>query len=99
MVNAYVPRMVELLQALAWAVIVDDAARARVSKNIDMRNLIKPPLKDVRARALRCDKDNWQVELALLGGVAQSNLGEGRAERLRRGNSTIKSPGVKTNST
>jgi hypothetical protein len=34
---------VELLQALAWAVKVDDAARARVSKNSERRNFIGPP--------------------------------------------------------
>jgi hypothetical protein len=30
--------MVELLHALAWAVEVSDAARARVSKNSEIRN-------------------------------------------------------------
>jgi hypothetical protein len=34
---------VELLQALAWAVKVDDAARARVNNNNGMRNFMMPP--------------------------------------------------------
>jgi hypothetical protein len=36
--------MVILLQSLAWAAKVDDAARARVSKISEMRNFIVPPI-------------------------------------------------------
>src|SRR5216684_2093339 len=42
-VTAYVPWMVKLLQAMAWAVKVDDAARARVSSNSEMRDFMVPP--------------------------------------------------------
>src|SRR6266567_4328484 len=35
--------MVKLLQAMAWAVKVDDAARARVSRNSEMRDFMVPP--------------------------------------------------------
>jgi hypothetical protein len=41
-VKAYVPLMVKLLHA-AWAVKVDDAARAKVSSKSEMRNFIVPP--------------------------------------------------------
>jgi hypothetical protein len=36
--------MVKLLQALAWAVKVDDAARARVNRKSEMRDFIVPPI-------------------------------------------------------
>jgi len=35
--------MVELLQALAWAIKVDDVARAKVKSNREMRNFMVPP--------------------------------------------------------
>src|SRR3981081_1294907 len=35
--------MVELLQALAWAVELDDAARTRVSRKNETRNFMAPP--------------------------------------------------------
>jgi hypothetical protein len=38
-----VPLIVKLLQALAWAVKVDDAARARVNRNSKMRDFMVPP--------------------------------------------------------
>ena len=38
-----IPWMVELLQALAWAVKVDDAARARASRKSEMRDFIVAP--------------------------------------------------------
>src|SRR5260370_39775609 len=43
-VKAYVPLMVKLLQALAWAVKVDDAAKARVNRKSEMRDFIVPPI-------------------------------------------------------
>ena len=42
-VKAYVPLMVKLLEALAWAVKVDDAARARASRKSEMRNFMLSP--------------------------------------------------------
>jgi hypothetical protein len=36
--------MVELLQALAWAVKVDDAARKRMGKSSKMRDFKCPPV-------------------------------------------------------
>jgi hypothetical protein len=35
--------MVKLLQALAWAVKVDDAAKARVNNKSEMRDFMVPP--------------------------------------------------------
>src|ERR1700730_4089753 len=43
MVKAYLPRIVELLQALAWAVKVDDASRARARRKSEKRNFMVPP--------------------------------------------------------
>src|SRR5260370_21289214 len=43
MVKAELAWMVELLQALAWAVKVEDTARTRVSRKSEMRDFILAP--------------------------------------------------------
>jgi hypothetical protein len=44
MLLAYVPLRVSLLQALALAAKVDDAARAKASKNNEMRDFMYPTI-------------------------------------------------------
>jgi len=48
---------VELLQTPAWAVKVDDAARARVSTNSEMRNFKLPPVFLYQVQILTADRD------------------------------------------
>jgi hypothetical protein len=58
-VLAYVPWMVELLHGLACAAKVDDAAKARVSKNSEIRNFKFPPI--FGASANLCDWSRDQI--------------------------------------
>jgi len=63
-VKAYVPLMVKLLQALAWAVKVDDAAKVRVSRKSEMRDFIVPPDFLLASSSLECSTGVWSPRLA-----------------------------------
>src|SRR5713101_6898145 len=67
-VKAYVPLMVKLLQALAWAVKVDDEARERASRKSEMQDFIVPP------EVFRRKADSLQSQASHITGTCGSHV-------------------------